>query len=134
MRHAGEIRSEVPVIADWDFANRGGFWTGWQGIAEQRSYDALQFFMGEAKRIEIDEQGSIRGMQIANTRILDFLDRVKQSDHLTMGIERNFIPQTNEEGRIAGRRNQHAGSSLLQQESREPPRRWWIFSDRRREC
>src|SRR5215469_1262824 len=118
MRHAGEIRGEVAVIANWDFEGRGGFSKGRQGAAEQRSYDALQLLMREAKRIEINEQGSIRGMQVANTRILELLDRMKQSDHPTVGGERNFISQSNEEGRIAGGRNQHAGSSLLQQESR----------------
>ena len=118
-RHVVKVWSKLPTIAHGNFHEPrfGQLHFAEPGnIFAQVSFELL---VPPLERLKLYKQRAIRGMQVANTRILELLDGMKQSDHPTVGGERNFISQSNEEGRIAGGRSQGCKTSRISRASKQ---------------
>jgi hypothetical protein len=108
-RYVLQVRAEFASVADRDLHHAGGegfVGGGLHAPAHQR----FDIRMAVEARVEIDEDGCERGVQIEDAALA--LQRVSEARHLVVCVDRDFIAERNKERTVARRLDGHVKAML----------------------
>src|SRR6266567_8330861 len=107
-----EVRCEGCVIANGDLDEVGRRLLSAHTLGEERAKDVSHLLVRHIERIEVDQDGRVCGMDIANVRMREFGETTEQRHHLSVVFWRDAVAKTNEDGRVTRGRNSHASQSV----------------------
>src|SRR5581483_7459367 len=95
-RDLREVRSELTAIADRDLNETAFGMSRFPGAGRSLHDERFDFRVSAPPRIEIDQHGSKRRMQVANPR-QRFIERLHEPEDLLMRVERNAVSKRDQE-------------------------------------
>jgi len=104
-RDVVEVGAGFAPVADGDFHGAGGYVGGVAGGLHALADQVFDFGMRAQARIEIDEEGGVRGMQVQDAA--HGFHSAGEKLHLAVRVERDFVTERDEKGAVARRADGH---------------------------
>ncbi len=98
----GEVGAEVAAVADGDFDGARRRKRNGVEAVEVLVQRAFKIGVAGLQRIELDEQGSVGGMQIADVGKRLGFEQAQKFEHAFAGFGRDGFTEIDEQGLIAG--------------------------------
>jgi hypothetical protein len=111
--NVGEVRTALAAINDRDFDDTGGFeffGTHRTLRSQARANEVFHFILPAQARVEIDEHGDVRGMQVENTA--NAFESAGEEAYCKVGLGRKGFRERYQQGAVAGGQNSWRAAHL----------------------